>query len=219
VPFLLRLKGAPVWSGLSGLAIVGSREPSDLSRLWMDRHLGEFFRSQACFSVSGGARGVDQKAHLLSLLANRPTVVLVPSGLQCIYPQSLKELERDILAQGGAFLSEYEDDRRMQKHYFAQRNRLISGLACATLIIEARLKSGTLLTAQEAVEQHKPVWVLPGHPLDPMMQGSLELLIAGATPVQDARDLSMLFAQESHVVTETALKLGENLVDVEGILH
>jgi DNA processing protein len=202
VPYLLRMKGSPVWMALPGLAVVGSREPSQLSRQWMDRHLGEFLHSTPCFSVSGGARGVDQKAHLLSLLWNRPTVVLLPSGLENIYPSSLQELQIDILSQGGAFLSEYEDQRPMQKHFFAQRNRLISGLAKATLIIEARRKSGTLLTAQEAVEQHRPVWVLPGHPLDPQMLGSLHLIAEGATPIQDAVDLVILFQSEVQQMTD-----------------
>jgi len=219
VPYLLRLKGSPVWMGMPGLAVVGSREPTHLSQVWMDRHLGEFFRQRKCFSVSGGARGVDQKTHLLSLLMNRPTVVLVPAGLESLYPQSLQGLLKEILAQGGAFLSEYEDGRQMQKHFFLQRNRLISGLGRATLIVEARMKSGTMLTAQEAVEQHKPVWVLPGHPLDPNMQGSLELLIQGATPVQDARDLLMLFGGELHEMTEPSEDLGEHLVQGELALH
>ncbi len=219
VPYLLRLMGSPVWKRLSGLAVVGNREPSRLSQLWMDRHLAEFLRQRNCFTVSGGARGVDQKTHILSLTMNRPTVVLVPAGLNQMYPRSLVDLQSEILARGGAFLSEYEDDRAMQKHFFLQRNRLISGLGKATLIVEARLKSGTLITAQEAIEQHKPVWVLPGHPLDPMMQGSLDLLIQGAAPVQNASDLLMLFGSEIHDVTEPADESTENLVQDELRFH
>jgi DNA processing protein len=219
VPYLLRLKGAAVWKRMSGLAVVGSREPSRLSQLWMDRHLGQFLRQRNCFTVSGGARGVDQKTHILSLTMNRPTVVLVPAGLNRMYPSSLLDLEPEILARGGAFLSEYEDDRMMQKHFFLQRNRLISGLGKATLIVEARLKSGTLITAQEAIEQHKPVWVLPGHPLDPMMQGSLDLLIQGAAPVQNASDLLMLFGTEIHDMTEPDTGTSDDLVQDELSLH
>ncbi len=219
VPYHLRLKGNPIWMKRAGLAVVGSREPSMMSCLWMNKHLAEFFRRQFCFSVSGGARGVDQKTHLLSLTAGRPTVVLLPAGLEKMYPTSILDLRQEILAQGGAFLSEYEDQRGMQKHFFAQRNRLISGLACATLIVEARLKSGTLLTAQEAVEQHRPVWVLPGHPMDPGAMGGLNLLHDGATVIRDAEDLVKLFESEALGMTEPSEPLGKHLVEASGTVH
>ena len=215
VPFLLRLRGSPVWLGLPGLSVVGHREPSRPSLLWMEEHLAEFFRRQSCFSVSGGARGVDQKAHWLSLQTGRPTVVLLPSGLDCMYPASWKENENLILEAGGAFLSEYPHSQPMRKQFFAQRNRLISGLGRATLVIEARRRSGTLLTAHEAIEQGRPLWILPGHPMDVHMQGSLDLLTNGATPVQDATDLCLLFASEIQDLSDDSpLKsrhLGEGL--------
>ena len=93
-------------------------------------------------------------------------------------------------------MSEYEDDIGMEKHFFAQRNRLIAALGKATLIIEARKGSGTVLTAQRALEQSKPIWILPGHPMDPGMRGSLDLLQDGGTPVRDAIDLIQLFDSE-----------------------
>lgn len=199
VPFLLRMKGSPIWMGLPGVSVVGHREPSRASLQWMEEHLAEFFRTRPCFSVSGGARGVDQKAHLVSLRVERPTVVLLPSGLEEIYPTSLVEWVDEILDSGGALLSEYEDERRMQKHFFAQRNRLISGLGIATLIIEARRRSGTLLTAHEALEQGKPLWILPGHPLDSGFQGSMDLIgdCGNNTLVRDATDLCLFFDSES----------------------
>jgi DNA processing protein len=219
VPFLLRLKGDPVWTRKPGIAVVGSREPSYFSTVWMDRHLTDFLRKADCFTVSGGARGVDQKTHLISLLTGRPTVVLVPAGLENLYPGSLRELQDEILKQGGAFLSEYEDLTPMSKRFFVQRNRLISGLAKATLIVEARWKSGTMITALEAVQQHRPVWVLPGHPMDPLMQGSLSLLREGASLVQDAHDLSMLFDSEVPIMTEHDEHPGKHLVEVPNTRH
>jgi DNA processing protein len=219
VPYLLRLKGDPIWLRKPGIAVVGSREPSYQSTLWMDRHLTDFLRKTNCFTVSGGARGIDQKTHLISLLTGNPTVVLVPSGLRKLYPSSLLDLQNEILKQGGAFLSEYEDLMPMNKRFFVQRNRLISGLGKATLVIEAKWKSGTMLTAQEAVEQHRPVWVLPGHPMDPMMQGSLNLLYEGAALVRDAQDLSLLFDTEVPSLTEHAVQQGKHLVEVSSSQH
>jgi len=212
VPYLLRLRGSPVWLALPGLAVVGHREPSSASLRWMDEHLASFLRKTPCFSVSGGARGVDQKTHFLSLQTERPTVVLLPSGLDRIYPSSLQAWMEDILASGGAFLSEYEDHQIMEKHFFAQRNRLISGLGKATFIIEARRRSGTLLTAREALEQSRPLWILPGHPLDVHAQGSLDLLINGATPIIDATDLSLLFESEVQGLSGYSLDQDKHLV-------
>ena len=139
---------------------------------------------------------MDQKAHMISLRAGKPTVALLPSGLSRIYPTSFADWVEEVVATGGALLSEYEDERFMQKHFFAQRNRLISGLGCATLVIEARRRSGTLLTAHEALDQHRPVWVLPGHPMDPAFQGSLDLLTEGGAVIRDATDLCLLFESE-----------------------
>lgn len=219
VPYHLRMKGSPVWMALPGLSVVGHREPSPASLKWMDEHLAEFFRKTSCFSVSGGARGVDQKTHFLSLQTERPTVVLVPAGLSQIYPSSLQAWVEDILASGGAFISEYQDHQPMEKHFFAQRNRLISALGKATLIIEARRKSGTLLTAKEALDQGKPLWVLPGHPMDVHMQGSLELISNGATPILDATDLSLLFDSEVQGLSGFHLDTDKHLVAEASLTH
>jgi DNA processing protein len=123
-------------------------------------------------------------------------VAFLPSGLNKIYPSTLNSWVSEIVAGGGCLLSEYEDNTPMEKHFFAQRNRLIAALGKATLIIEARKGSGTVLTAQKALEQSKPVWVLPGHPMDPGMRGSLDLFQDGGTPVRDAMDLIQLFESE-----------------------
>lgn len=212
-PFLLRVMGSPIWMTNQGLAVVGSREPSAASLSWMEDHLSRFLDSRFSFIVSGGARGVDMKAHLLSIRHGRPTVVLVPSGLENLYPANLLAWQDDILCGGGAIVSEYENHASMQKHYFAQRNRLISAMGCLTLIIEARRRSGTMLTAHIATDQHRPVLVLPGHPMDTRFLGSLDLLREGATLVSDAEDLANIFDSEVQTLSlfqDTMLKsLGE----------
>lgn len=198
VPYLLRMQGSPIWLAKPGLAVVGHREPSLLSLQWMSQELGAFLKNQSCFTVSGGARGVDQRVHSISLLEQVPTVALMPAGMNKIYPDKFKEWILPIINGGGAILSEYEDDQPMLKHHFLQRNRLISCLAEATVVIEARRRSGTLLTAKQAIEQSRPVWVMPGHPIEIRHQGSMDLIAEGATPVRDAQDLCILFSCEAH---------------------
>lgn len=196
-PLLLRYEGTPVWNSMPGIAIVGSREVSELSLLWMNLELKNFLQNQVCFVCSGGARGVDQRAHLLAIQSGRPTVAIIPSGLDQIYPPNLASLKGIILDQGGAFVSEYSSETSIKKYFFQQRNRLIAGISEVCLIIQSRIKSGTLLTAREAIEQGKPLWVLPGHPLDLAMNGNNLLLNEGATPILGAQDLDILFHAES----------------------
>lgn len=208
--FLLRILGEPVWRTRKGFSVVGSREPSPLSLDWMEEHLSSAISRLNLFTISGGARGVDQKVHSLSLRKESPTVVLLPSGLGKIYPESLSYWTSMILEKGGALVSEYRDDQEMQKHHFLARNRLIAGLGIATLVIEARKKSGTLITARQAMEQGKPVLVLPSHPLDNKARGGLDLICEGATPIRDAEDLCVFLQSEilGSFTSPTPLGLG-----------
>ncbi len=191
-PFLLSYLGEPIWNALPGLAVVGSREPALQSLQWMDLHLGACLEQRQFFIASGGARGIDQKAHGLSLLKGRPTLVFVPSGLGSLYPQNLSTFVGPVLRGGGAIVSEYKYSEPMRKHYFHARNRLISGFAECTLIVQASRKSGTLITGRQALEQSRPLFVVPSHPLDTGFQGGLDLLVEGATPVRDSADLLIL---------------------------
>lgn len=218
-PYLLRMRGSPVWLTNQGLSVVGSREPSMPSRNWMDEEFGKFLEGNSVFTVSGGARGVDQKAHGLSLRHGRATVVLVPAGLDNLYPASLKDWQQEVIEHGGAFLSEYEDNTWMRKDYFHQRNRLISALGCLTLIIEARRRSGTLLTARLALEQQRPVLIIPGHPHDSQFAGSLELLRDGATPISDAYDLELIFRAEVQTMTCFQKEISASLVARRILYH
>ncbi len=195
-PLLLRIEGSCPWMDHVGLAVVGSREPRDYSIRWLQSELKDFLRENSCFVSSGGARGVDQRAHLLAVQLGIPTVVFLPSGLDKIYPDTLRSFRNLIIESGGCLISEYKSEDSMRKHHFAQRNRLISGISLATLVIEAKFRSGTLLTARECIDQHKPLWVLPGHPLDSALAGNNSLLMEGATPVLSAQDLGLLFRAE-----------------------
>ncbi len=195
-PLFLSYWGAPAWLGERTIAVVGSREPSAESLQWMESQFSLFCETQRPCVVSGGARGVDQKAHGLALRKLCPTIVVLPSGLGQMYPQSLQEWIEPILTNGGCFISEYIYDQRMHKNLFHHRNRLIAALGRGTLLIEAKRRSGTLITATQSVQLGKPVWVVPGHPLDPHFAGSLDVLSEGAQLVRDAEDINMFFSSE-----------------------
>ncbi|MGZ3748212.1 MAG: DNA-processing protein DprA [Pseudobdellovibrionaceae bacterium] len=195
-PLFLSYKGHPTWFAEKSLAVVGSRDASQLSHSWMEESFAEFLRQEKPVVVSGGARGVDQMAHQLALRNACPTVVVLPSGLEFIYPKSLEAWEVKIIDGGGCLLSEYAYSEKMQKHFFHDRNRLIAGLGIMTLLVESRRRSGSLLTAQKTLQLGKTVLVVPGHPCDNSHLGNLDLLSEGATPVRDAQELSMFFRSE-----------------------
>ncbi len=202
-PLSFTFCGRPVWNQKTGLTVVGSREPSFESLQWMERELGSFCQSVEVAIISGGARGVDQKAHALALRFLRPTVVVLPSGLGCVYPSSLGHWKASILESGGCLLSEYGYEMPMQKYLFHHRNRLIAALGKATLIVEARQRSGTLITAELSCQMGRPVWVLPGHPQDPNFAGSLRLLAEGATLIRHAADLLDMFTLEADIFLDS----------------
>ncbi len=180
----------------SRVGVVGSREPSHESKLWMEEELSEFLAVEKPVVVSGAARGVDQMAHSLALREGVPTVALIPSGFHEIYPSSFQEWVPAITEVGGCLISEYGLNVKMRKNHFVERNRLISALSNLLLLVEARKKSGTLITAKYAIEQHVPLGVLPGHPMNPRFSGSLELLAEGAALIRDALDLKIFYRSE-----------------------
>lgn len=194
-PWVLSYVGTPCWR-LPSLSVVGSREPSAESIQWMEKELLTLCASERPVIVSGGARGVDQKAHALALRNFLPTIIVLPSGLGHIYPSTLESWVESVVSSGGCLISEYSLNQRMHKHLFHHRNRLIAALGDGTLLVEARRRSGTLITARHAVQLGKPVWVVPGHPLDPHFLGSLDLLSEGAQLVRDAEDLKIFLRSE-----------------------
>ncbi|NUN05527.1 MAG: DNA-protecting protein DprA [Bdellovibrio sp.] len=199
-PLTLMYWGEPAWNKAECLSVVGSREPSFESVQWLEKEFAPFCDSVKPNIVSGGARGVDQKAHSTALRKNLSTVIVLPSGLGVLYPDSLREWIGPVLDQGGSFLSEYAFEQKMHKHLFHHRNRMIAALGKVTLLVEARRRSGTLITAQQALALGRPVWVVPGHPLDPHFSGSLDLLTEGAQLIRDAQDLTMYFNSEMNSI-------------------
>lgn len=196
-PLVLSLLGSDADTKLRSLAVVGSRQPSQDSLNWLDRQLGQFIERCSAPIISGGAYGVDRKAHLVSLRYGNPTMNFQPSGLLQLYPRFWAEEREEFIGRGGVFVSEFLPNTPVARHHFVRRNRLISGRADAVLIVDASLRSGTMLTAQIALDQGKELFVLPGHPNDPRASGSLQLIRDGVTFVRDSCELFEFFKAES----------------------
>jgi DNA processing protein len=195
-PIFLSFIGHAAWLWGGAIAVVGSRDTTQTSHLWMEENFAEFLRHEKPVVISGGARGIDQMAHRLAIRNNCSTVAVLPSGLGRIYPQMFESWQKAIIEGGGCLLSEYAYDEKMQKHFFHDRNRLIAGLGAVTLLVEAKRRSGSLLTAQKTLQLGKSVLVVPGHPCENSHLGNLDLLSDGATPIRDAEDLRMYYRSE-----------------------
>lgn len=190
-PFFLMLRGDHRALQETGLSVVGSRKYSMDAAGWMRSELKSFLAKSRVQVVSGGAFGVDQEAHKLGLYHGGGTVIVLPSGLDEIYPTQLRSWQKDFLARGALFVSEWLPWELVRPYHFQHRNRLIAALSPATLIVEAGEKSGTMLTANWAAQLGREVGVLPGSPLEPSFRGSLKLLQAGAALIADRNDLQL----------------------------
>lgn len=170
------------------VAVVGSRKPTAYGRQVNQQITGELARNGVII-VSGLAIGHDGLAHRACLDNGGTTVAVIGSGLHNIYPQRNQGLARDIIAHGGAIISEYEQDMPVLPHQFLERNRIISALADVVVVIEAGERSGTLNTASHALAQGREVMAVPGNITAPLSKGCNKLIAQGAAPVLSAQDV------------------------------
>ncbi|WP_297771377.1 DNA-processing protein DprA [uncultured Roseovarius sp.] len=183
------------------VAVVGARNASSLGTR-MARSLAAELSEQGYVIVSGLARGVDTAAHLASLKGG--TVAVMAGGVDVIYPAENTTLAGDIL-KTGLRLSEQPIGLIPQARHFPGRNRLISGLAHAVVVVEAAAKSGSLITARTALDQGREVLAVPGHPIDARASGCNMLIRDGATLVRNAADV--IEALPTHKPQETQAEM------------
>lgn len=168
------------------VALVGARNASSLGGR-MARTLAAGLGEAGFVITSGMARGVDTAAHLAALKTG--TIAVLGGGVDVLYPAENTKLAEDIVAQGGARISEQPMGLQPQARHFPARNRIISGLSCAVIVVEAAAKSGSLITARTALDQGREVMAVPGHPFDARASGCNMLLRDGARLVRSADDV------------------------------
>jgi len=172
------------------LTVVGSRNYSDYGRMAIDSLVGGL-RGHNIGIVSGLAIGVDTLAHRAALSANLYTLAVPGSGIDesVLYPRRNRSLAREILERGGGLLSEYEPTFRATPWSFPKRNRIMAGIARATLVVEATERSGTLITSRLAVDYNRDVLTVPGNIFSENSKGPHMLIRLGATPVTSPGDI------------------------------
>jgi DNA processing protein len=184
-PPLLALLGQGQILARPAVAIVGARNASANGRLIAGRIAREVGAAGYCIA-SGLARGIDSAAHEAALESG--TVAVVAGGIDVIYPPENEALYAAI-AERGAVIAEMPVGTVPQARHFPRRNRLISGLSLGVVVVEAALRSGSLITARFALEQGREVFAVPGSPLDPRSAGANGLIREGALLIESAADI------------------------------
>ena len=186
-PALLFYKGNISLTATKGVAIVGTREASEVGIKSAFR-FGFSFANEGLTVVSGGALGIDTQAHKGALSVDGKTIAVLGGGLNHKYLYKNSSLRR-VISEKGLLLSEYPPDMEPNEYSFPLRNRIISGLSVCTLVVEAGMGSGSLITASRCVEQGKTVFAMPGSVDNPVAEGTNWLLCNGARPAVSYKDI------------------------------
>lgn len=187
-PPLLFVRGDPAVLDSPQLAVVGSRNPTPAG----SETAHDFARHLAGIGLtitSGLALGIDAASHRGALAGHGQTIAVFGTGADRIYPAKNRDLAHAILAGGGVIVSEFPPGTTARPHHFPRRNRIISGLSLGTLVVEAAIRSGSLITARTAAEQGREVFAVPGSIHNPLARGCHRLIRDGAKLVETAQDI------------------------------
>jgi len=223
-PKQLYLRGEMPSEEKKWLAVVGSRAMTPYGKQAC-HHLIEGLRGYPVVIVSGLAYGIDAEAHKAALDAGLTTVGVPGSGLDwdVLYPKANVGLAREILKAGGALISEEKPDAKTMDYMFPKRNRIMAGLSHATLVVEAKEKSGSLITAKLVTEYNRELLVVPGSIFSEESKGTHQFLRLGATAVTSAEDIlvALGIAKREGPLSLKELRddLSENELRVFEIIH
>lgn len=200
------------------LAIVGSRRATFNGKESLKKIINEFNGTDICI-VSGLASGIDTVSHELALSNNLKTIGVIASGFDFTYPSTNKQLYEKIINGGGAIITEYYPTFEPLKYRFPQRNRIVSGISYGTLVVEAALKSGALITANIALEQGRELLCIPGLITNPNTEGIYKLLKTGATLVTESEDVLNALNWEITTNSENLDESDDLSIDEKKILY
>jgi len=222
-PEKLYVKGKMPKEDAKLLCVVGARKYSSYGEGACKKLISGLTGYNICI-VSGLALGIDSIAHRAAMEAGLQTIAFPGSGLdpKVLYPPSHIRLSKEIVHSGGALISEFDHMQEGAHWTFPQRNRLMAGMSHATLVIEAELISGTLITSKLATDYNREVGAVPGQIFSPLSAGPHMLIRLGATPItssQDILEMLGLKARENIVQKELPLGLNENEKKVMEILQ
>ncbi len=190
------------------VAIVGTRKPTAYGKE-VAHQLAFELAQQGVLIISGLALGIDSIAHKGALEAGKPTIAVLANGVDKPYPASHTQLAKQIIDSGGALISEYKPGTPPLPHQFLARNRIVSGLAQAVVVVEAAKRSGTLSTVSHALDQGKEVFAVPGNITSPLSVGCNTLIKQGAAPVNSSQDILDIVAPNISQPAQAQMPLGD----------
>ncbi len=202
------------------MTIVGSRMHSRYAQDALEK-IFTSLRGQNIIIVSGLALGIDSLAHQLALKNGLKTIAVVGSGLEeeVLYPRSNIGLAKDIVGQGGLLISEYESDFKATRWSFPQRNRIMVGISDLVLVVEAKEKSGTAITARLTLEYNRELAVIPNSIFSEFSTGSNKMMRTGAHPILSGEDiLDILGILGEKKMTQTKLDIEDLSAEEKNIL-
>lgn len=214
-PPTLYVRGTLPRRETGAVAIVGTRKATS-EGMALARELGEALARRGIVIVSGLALGIDGASHEGALRGGGVTLAVLGNGVDAIYPPTHESLGRQMLASGGALISEYPPGTPSLPHHFLARNRIISGLSHAVVLVEAPIHSGSLATARHALTQGREVFVTPGPARHPHYRGSHMLVREGARLVTSAADILEDLASTLPALAAPEPPLTPPIEDAEG---
>ncbi|HGJ65787.1 TPA: DNA-protecting protein DprA [bacterium] len=186
-PPIIYVKGNLPQNNFRSISVVGARNATSYGKSVAEMISGQL-ANHGIVVISGMAHGIDTSAHNGALNANGHTIAIVANGLDIIYPAENTKLF-DRIINSGAVISEFPMGTKPLRAHFPRRNRLISGMSLGTLVVEASIKSGALITAELALEQGREVFAVPGQILSELSKGTHELIKQGAKLVDSVDDI------------------------------
>jgi DNA processing protein len=187
-PLLLYYRGMPLELERVFVAVVGTRRPTGLARNAAYR-LGFELAAEEIITVSGLAKGIDSELHRGSVAGGGQTIGVLGNGIDSVYPSSSNPIARQMLRQGGTVISEYPPGMPPRRYNFPARNRIISGLSRAVVVVQAPERSGALITADYALEQGRDLYIHSAGLVGPSGRGSRKLFEAGAPCIDEIGDM------------------------------
>lgn len=187
-PIAIYLIGDKTILNNTNIAIIGCRECSEYGKN-IARKLAYNISKNKMNIVSGLAKGIDIEGHIGALEANEKTIAVLGNGVDTIYPKENINVAKEIIKKGGAIISEYPLGTIPNKNNFPERNRIVSGMSKGVIVVEAKEKSGTLITVDFALEQGRDVFVVPGNLNSQNSVGTNELIKQGAKIITNYQDI------------------------------
>ena len=187
-PKKLYVRGNKEILGGFGIAIVGCRDNTKYGEI-ITKNLAYNLAKNGVIIISGLAKGIDSFAHIGAIYAKGRTIAILGNSIDSIYPKENEIIAQKIIEYGGAIISEYPIGSKIEKKNFPARNRIISGLSKGVIVVEAKEKSGSLITADFALEQGRDVYAVPGSITSSNSVGTNNLIKDGAIPVTSYEDV------------------------------